>query len=224
MAYLLVFDDTGEVKEVELPGKRLIIGRDPECSDYVLADPAVSRMHAMIFLNDGEYSLKDMDSAGGTFLNRRRIRSAVLKNGDSIQISSVVLEFKQPKDDRPNEESTHDTVSGIARRFRILPSGMGLNCRVVQIPPIYVFNPGDTIMIGEGGILINSPQSNQLDDVILELELLWPDGRKKTFLGEIIQYFKGRLCVKLHSVTHTDYERMLGNAKRSAWTQLVTLP
>src|SRR5437867_11729370 len=61
-------------------------GRHPD-SEIFLDDITVSRRHAEIVRNDGGYSLKDVGSLNGTYLNRERIEGAVpLRNGDELQI------------------------------------------------------------------------------------------------------------------------------------------
>lgn len=219
VAYLSVFDDSGEVREIHLPGKRLIVGRDPDYADFVIDDPAVSRMHLMILQTDGGYQVKDMESTGGTLLNKKKIKQSILQDGDSIQLGGTVMEFHRNDADSTDlpDDACSNTISGIASRFRPLPAGMGLNCRLLHTPPFKIFSPGDTILIGSGGIRFTNFLGDEPEDVVLELELVWPDGRKKNFLGEILQYYRGQMCVKLHAISRADYERLLGNVKRGSW-------
>ena len=68
-------------------------GRHPD-SEIFLDDITVSRRHAEIVRNDGGYSLKDVGSLNGTYLNRERIEGAVpLRNGDELQIGKFKLVF-----------------------------------------------------------------------------------------------------------------------------------
>jgi diguanylate cyclase (GGDEF)-like protein len=54
----------------------------------------VSRRHARIVQRDRDLWIEDLDSANGTLLNDQRIRSAVLHDGDKIQMgSTTVLKF-----------------------------------------------------------------------------------------------------------------------------------
>lgn len=68
------------------------IGRHPE-SDIFLDDITVSRRHAEISRDRSVFTLKDTGSLNGTYLNRERIESAVLENGDEIQIGKYRLLF-----------------------------------------------------------------------------------------------------------------------------------
>ena len=71
-----------------------IIGRSPEC-DVFLDDVTVSRRHAEL-VRDGEtFSIRDLGSLNGTYVNRRRIESAVLENDDEVQIGKYRLTFLQ---------------------------------------------------------------------------------------------------------------------------------
>jgi serine/threonine protein kinase len=69
-----------------VPPQGLTIGRHPD-NDIVLADEfMVSRQHAVITLEQGQYVLYDRDSTNGTWVNDQRIFRQVLKPGDRIQI------------------------------------------------------------------------------------------------------------------------------------------
>jgi hypothetical protein len=67
-------------------------GRHPS-SDIFLDDVTVSRKHAEIKRADGEFSLQDLGSLNGTFVNRRRVEESPLSNGDEIQIGKFRLVF-----------------------------------------------------------------------------------------------------------------------------------
>ena len=70
-------------------------GRHPD-SDIFLDDITVSRRHAEIRRTaDGGYEACDTGSLNGTYLNRERIDSAPLANGDELQIGKFKLVFFQ---------------------------------------------------------------------------------------------------------------------------------
>ena len=75
-----------------LSGERTRIGRSPECEIF-LDDVTVSRMHAVVVARDGAFAVDDQGSLNGTFVNRRRIDSAPLANGDELQIGKYRLTF-----------------------------------------------------------------------------------------------------------------------------------
>ncbi|HVW80196.1 MAG TPA: FHA domain-containing protein [Mycobacteriales bacterium] len=68
------------------------VGRNPD-SDIFLDDVTVSRRHATFTRTPDGYTLSDAGSLNGTYLNRERIESAALGNGDEVQIGKVRLLF-----------------------------------------------------------------------------------------------------------------------------------
>jgi hypothetical protein len=75
----------------------LLLGRDDAVVGSTrglglqLADASVADRHAIIRYSRGRYYVSDLKSAGGTFLNGRRIRrTQALKHGDSIRFGSAV--------------------------------------------------------------------------------------------------------------------------------------
>jgi ABC-type multidrug transport system ATPase subunit/pSer/pThr/pTyr-binding forkhead associated (FHA) protein len=71
----------------------LLIGRLENC-DIVLDSPEVSRRHAMVRQLGDAYSIEDLDSSNGTYLNDEPIKTAHLQEGDLIQISNFRLLFQ----------------------------------------------------------------------------------------------------------------------------------
>lgn len=68
------------------------IGRSPECSIY-LDDVTVSREHAEILRGGQGYRINDSGSLNGTYVNRVRVDSVDLRNGDEIQIGKYRFKF-----------------------------------------------------------------------------------------------------------------------------------
>lgn len=219
MALLRLFDQDNGIQDIPIPGKRFIIGRSPEYADFCLNDPAVSRMHAMIYEAGGQFMLKDMDSTSGTFVNNKRITERKLSPGDKLLLGSTSLEFVATEEDGEDAEEfdAESTLCGISQRFKPLPSGMGMNVRILYAPPQKVFNTGDTLLIGSGGLRIPCPVEEMPSDAVLEVELLWPSGGKKIFLGEVVEVYNHRLFVMLHKPDAARYRELLETCKRGSW-------
>jgi len=84
----------GSVKrEVPLTADPITVGRDPR-NDIVLDDRRVSRRHAEVRLRLGRYTLYDLQSTNGTFVNGRRIAEMVLSDEDRITIGGAELVVK----------------------------------------------------------------------------------------------------------------------------------
>ncbi len=75
-----------------LAGDRLTVGRRPD-SDIFLDDVTVSRDHAILVRRGGDYFLDDCGSLNGTYVNRQRIESHKLSDGDELQIGKYKLTF-----------------------------------------------------------------------------------------------------------------------------------
>ena len=83
--------------------ERTTIGRSPE-SDIFLDDVTVSRRHAIVVETDEGYYIDDLDSRNGTFVNRMRIESHWIADGDEIQVGRYKLIFGEP----PVEDAPQD--------------------------------------------------------------------------------------------------------------------
>jgi pSer/pThr/pTyr-binding forkhead associated (FHA) protein len=75
-----------------LDGERLTVGRRPD-SDIFLDDITVSRDHAILVRRGHDYYLDDCGSLNGTYINRRRIESHRLADGDELQVGKYKLAF-----------------------------------------------------------------------------------------------------------------------------------
>ena len=75
-----------------LSGEQLTIGRSPE-ADVFLDDVTVSRDHATLVKRSGAWFLDDSGSLNGTYVNRSRIDSHKLEEGDELQIGKYKLTY-----------------------------------------------------------------------------------------------------------------------------------
>lgn len=70
----------------------LIIGRS-DSNDLVLSDHLVSRTHARIQRTDNKYTITDLNSYNGVFLNGVKIEKKLLEHRDRITVGSTTLIF-----------------------------------------------------------------------------------------------------------------------------------
>jgi pSer/pThr/pTyr-binding forkhead associated (FHA) protein len=90
---LVVRSGGGRAGESFFPsGDRTLVGRSPDC-DVFLDDVTVSRRHAEITRAGDSFTITDLGSLNGTFVNRRRIESAELQDDDEVQIGKYRLTF-----------------------------------------------------------------------------------------------------------------------------------
>ena len=83
-ASLVVIDPNGHRTRVPIDPLPFQIGRNPE-NHLILRDSRVSRMHASIVLEDGDYVLKDCGSRHGLYVNGHRVSRHALRNSDRIE-------------------------------------------------------------------------------------------------------------------------------------------
>lgn len=84
-------------KEMPLRRDRNTIGRDGTQCDIVVDDVTISKRHAEIRFENGQYVLYDLASTNGTFVNRHRVQRQSLLDGDQVQLGNVSFVFKEVK-------------------------------------------------------------------------------------------------------------------------------
>lgn len=85
----------GDPEREEVLGDRdVAIGRSPSCDVVLEGDELASRRHALIRARGGRYTLVDLGSSNGTYVNGYEIRGeAELHDGDRIAVGSHELIF-----------------------------------------------------------------------------------------------------------------------------------
>jgi len=91
-AALVVRSGGGRAGETFYPEGETTIGRSPDCGIF-LDDVTVSRKHAILAERDGAFFIEDQGSLNGTFVNRKRVESGELEDGDELQIGKYRLSF-----------------------------------------------------------------------------------------------------------------------------------
>ncbi len=70
-----------------------VIGTAADC-DIVLSDKKLSRKHATIRYEGGEFQIADLDSSNGTFVNDEKVQKHDLIDNDIIKLGDIEFEFK----------------------------------------------------------------------------------------------------------------------------------
>jgi len=92
-AALVIRAGGGRVGEsFALQDDRVTIGRRPDCAVF-LDDVTVSRDHSLIVRRGGDWHLDDLGSLNGTYVNRHRIETHHLQDGDELQVGKYKLTF-----------------------------------------------------------------------------------------------------------------------------------
>ena len=60
---------------------------------FFLDDVTVSRRHAELVREASAYTIRDLGSLNGTFVNKRRIENAVLEDDDEVQVGKYRMTF-----------------------------------------------------------------------------------------------------------------------------------
>jgi pSer/pThr/pTyr-binding forkhead associated (FHA) protein len=88
---------TGDFSGTEhsLAKDETLIGRNPT-TDITLLDDGISREHALILRDEAtrSFTIEDLQSTNGTKVNGKRVRSAVLAHGDSIEVGHTRFRFE----------------------------------------------------------------------------------------------------------------------------------
>ena len=71
---------------------RFVIGRGKHC-DFVINSGKVSREHAVIVRDAGEFFIEDLGSSNGTWFNKQRIKRRKVEDGDEYFICSEKVKF-----------------------------------------------------------------------------------------------------------------------------------
>jgi uncharacterized RDD family membrane protein YckC len=94
MAKLLV-QETNGAREFELVDREVNIGRELD-NALRLADPSVSRHHAVVRQNPDGFEIEDLGSSNGVLLNGARVPSGPLRDGDRITLGQMQVTFVDP--------------------------------------------------------------------------------------------------------------------------------
>lgn len=121
MPSLFVIRGNDQGVKRELDGEALRIGREASNS-FQLHDQEVSRHHAEVKRDGRTFTLVDLESSNGTFVNGQRVTRQELASGDQVQLGSTLMLFTGVSDESAN-------LSG---KIDIVPQQTGDKSRIVR--------------------------------------------------------------------------------------------
>jgi len=110
---LFVFRGNNQGMRFELDGDMLTIGREA-ANGIQLHDTEVSRRHAEVRRTGGTFTLTDLASSNGTFVNGQPITVRELANGDQVQVGGTMMLYTCLADESTGDLA--DKIDIIARQ------------------------------------------------------------------------------------------------------------
>jgi len=126
----LVVVQGNEQKTVNLDHSPFSVGRKVD-KDLVIADPRVSRDHALIVSENGEFAVVDQGSKHGTFVNGERVQRKVLERNDRLEfgVREVAYVIFNPQ----------HTTTNSAREFLSQISGIHISDETTDLEKLILF-------------------------------------------------------------------------------------
>ncbi len=117
MLKLLVTAGSALGAEIRIEAE-LEIGRDAEGEGALGGDLEISRRHARITNTPNGYTIEDLGSSNGTFLNGRAVEAPeLLTPGDALELGSTTLFVEQPFEGRAAADPAPEPVETAAPPF-----------------------------------------------------------------------------------------------------------
>ncbi len=144
---------TQVIKEILLEKDSYTVGRMPD-NDIELRDTLVSRRHTEFIKRGTKYTLYDLGSSNGTYVNNKKVDVKVLENGDEVLIGETVLVFHD--DSIPTEvptatsqpKSDEDLIASMYGGSEIIKP-------VTHLPKIYQMDARESIAQGISWVSIS---------------------------------------------------------------------
>jgi serine phosphatase RsbU (regulator of sigma subunit) len=126
----LIFVQGNEQQTITLDHSPFTVGRKVD-KDLVIADPRVSRDHAIIVSENGQFTLVDQGSKHGTFVNGERVQQRVLERNDRLEfgVREVAYVVFNPQ----------HASSNSAREFLSQISGMHISDETTDLEKLILF-------------------------------------------------------------------------------------
>jgi len=171
---------------------RLTIGRGEE-NDIRLNHSTVSRQHTVVYVENGQVFVQDMESRNGTYLNGEKVDRAVLSSGDLVWIGDVALRFLQENDKNAldlgseTQEITHADASGgpasgeLPARFKEAIAKVPFLANFPEEELAAVGQAAKLMLVKQGTVIVREGDSGRSMYIILEgkVEVVTQDDHAK---------------------------------------------
>ena len=107
MASFFVIRGRDQGKRFDIKDPVLRLGRDTS-NEIQLHDTEISRKHAELRHTGDSFSLVDLKSSNGTFVNTKQVEMADLRSGDRVQLGRTLMIFTGP--DETGEDNLQDLI------------------------------------------------------------------------------------------------------------------
>lgn len=146
VAKLVFKAGSSNVEEYEIQKDEISVGRGKDC-DIVLNDKKASRKNAIIRRFGANFSIQDLNSANGTYVNGEKIKERGLSGDDIIRIGGIEFQFKAISKDYAAKEQEFMSLPPIPNEPEPeeLSPELGLDNPIVPTPGADVAqaqNPG----------------------------------------------------------------------------------
>ena len=98
--------------------KPTVIGRAPH-ADFTVPDVHVSKSHCHVVLADQRWTVTDLNSSNGTFVNDRRVKTLSLADGDVVRLGKTTLRFSL-EPETASASKTPEPAKGEGGLFKLL--------------------------------------------------------------------------------------------------------
>ncbi len=157
MPSLFVIRGNDQGTRFELQGPSISLGRD--VSNVIqLHDTEVSRQHSDIRVQDGVFTLTDLNSSNGTFVNGKRVQRSTLASGDQVQIGGTLMLFTGPTEDAGEDLAAKIDISS--------PQISGDESRIIRS---LTHEEGSRILQGD----VEAPQTSWLARARSNLQVMY---------------------------------------------------
>lgn len=222
--YLKIFGAGIGTSEFELPYRTITVGRSGDDADIKLPNPSVSRIHATISRDQGQFIVEDKGSTCGTKINGKIADRHVLEHGDSIQIATYVLRFRTHGELPGAKKAVTRAKTMLRGEYLTVPSTTRLEFRTLTVEQPSAFESGETMQSGQRGLLIPTTTLPR-DNTCLELQMSVTKSTTKRFFGSIMGAIPEEgiywMCIKLHYIPKNKHDEFVASADPGPWIEVV---